>query len=665
MGGDGARGGRSAPTGCPPSYEAPVRGATIVAGEPAVRRATIVASAPAVRGATIVAPAPAPVRPTPPPGIARASAPPSHTTERADGPVPLHRGARLGRWILDEQLGEGATASVWSAHHEQLGAPVAIKVFHRRDLPFQTVLGEARAAAGIPSRNAIWVYDVDTLGGHHAIVMELCADEHGRATSLRDAMVDDPRIAARILAEAARGVDAAHACDVFHKDIKPANVLLNPADGRAQIADFGLANPALWQVSPSASGRTVQGTVLVEAGLAPADEHDPWAVVRGSLRLGTPEFMAPEQAAGLRRDLDPSDPVHRRHLVAIDVYGLGATLWYLLVGRPPYPLEPDPQATSTAIMDEVVAGPPEPLARAAPKAPWRLARIVERAMHRDPLQRYPTAGALADDLEAWLSEHPTSFDTTRRARARVHLWRERARVGLLAALAAVTIGSSLVVADNARQIATQRDALAQEQAALASVTVDKARALADLAAADAALRGAADQLQAKEGLLLERGAEIAERDERIATTSQMLSTTREELTTRSMALDEALSRLAATEDALRQAQSSVVDRQTALDRARADLVAAAERRDELGREVASLGEEVAAQRAEVDRLARAEERARQHAATLETQLRSADAQVRALKAELQRAREAAAEEPPLPPPPGWQQLAPASQSGIR
>jgi serine/threonine-protein kinase len=319
-------------------------------------------------------------------------------------------------------------------------------------------------------------------------------------------------------------------------------------------------------------------------------------------------------------------------------------------------------------MDEVVAGPPDPLARAAPGAPWRLARIVERAMHRDPMQRYPTAGALADDLEAWLAEHPTSFDTSRLARARVHLWRERARVGLLAALAAVTIGSSLVVADNARQIAHQRDAIAQEQAALVSVAADKARALRDLAAADDALRGAADQLQAKDGLLLERGHEIAERDERIASTSQELSSTREQLTTRSMALDEALARLSATDVALRQAQADLVDRQAALDRARADAVLAADRRDELGREVASLSEEVAAQRAEVDRLARAEEKARQHAASVETQLRAADGQVRALRAELQRLRDAAAsEEPPLPPPPTpgtWQQLAPASQSGL-
>ena len=188
-------------------------------------------------------------------------------------PARLIPGVRLGRWSLDRVIGEGATATVWAAHHSVLGTPVAIKVFSPRGLAWQQVLGEARAAAGIPSPNAIWVYDVDTFDGHHCIVMELSASGEQLAGSLRDLGKLAPDRAARLVAQAARGVAAAHAGSVFHKDIKPANILVHPLDGRAQITDFGLANPLLWrnhQITPglavTATGNPVQKVGCAEVG---------------------------------------------------------------------------------------------------------------------------------------------------------------------------------------------------------------------------------------------------------------------------------------------------------------------------------------------------------------------------------------------------------------
>ncbi len=484
----------------------------------------------------------------------------------------LRRGTRLGKWTLDRVLGDGATATVWAAHHTQLGTPVAIKFFRGTSRSFRTVLGEAKAAAGIPSPYAIWVYDVEVLEGHHAIVMELCAADGEMGESLRSHLITAPADAARLIAQAARGVSAAHAGGVFHKDIKPANILVNPSDGRAQITDFGLANPVLWRVLTQRGHREAQSTVCVEGpGSVPAGDFDPHAGIRGRVRVGTPEFMAPEQAGGLRPDLDPVDPTHRRYLAALDVYGLGATLYAMLAGFGPYPFaELDPSAaTAEQIMAQVVASPPPRLRRVARSVPRRLAAIVERAMARDPFDRYEDAESLADDLEAWIAGYPTTLEPTPLHSLGVHLVRERAKVALLLVLAGVVGASSYVVADNLERISVQREhiteqaaALAQNRDELAQLQDTRASLETSLAETETTLEKTRTQLSEKAGLADARARDLAKSSASLARVSGALSQTSSTLGERTAALEAAqvdMERLATLEVELRAETASLRD----------------------------------------------------------------------------------------------------------
>ena len=477
----------------------------------------------------------------------------------APGRVALRGGARLGRWVLERKLGDGATAVVWSAHHAHLGSPVAIKIFKGSSRDFQTVLGEARAAAGIPSPNVIWVYDVDTFGGHHAIVMELCGERDQVGETLREVVIANPEHAAQLMAQAARGVAAAHEGKVFHKDIKPANILVNPEDGRAQISDFGLANPVLWQTLERQVRREAQSTVCVHlAPSAPAGQERGHSDIRGHVRVGTPEFMAPEQAAGLRFDLDPDDPTHNHYLRAIDVYGLGATLYCLLADYTPYPhgdLDPS-SATAEDIMAQVVAGPPPPIRQLAPHVPRRLAAIIEKAMARDPLERHASAEDLALDLERWIAGRPTALDRNPLVRGAIHLWRERARVALMTLLAGLTIGTSYVVVRNARHITDQQSKLA-EQAIDISTTNDR---LAELEVARLSLSQAVattqsdlaatrTDLRQKEGQIVANKRELQLRAAKLSKAHASLSTTATTLQERTALLQNTEAELTAARDA--------------------------------------------------------------------------------------------------------------------
>lgn len=572
----------------------------------------------------------------------------------------LRPGTVLGRWVLEARIGEGATAAVWSAHHQQLGSPVAIKIFHRREMSFHTVLGEARAAAGIPSRNTIWVYDVDTLEGNHAIVMELCADGDRIAESLRVAPITDWRHAARLMSEAARGVEAAHDGAVFHKDIKPANILVNPSDGRAQITDFGLANPALWRARPSAKRREQHGTVAFEEAVdSPARAADPHAVIRGPVRVGTPEFMAPEQAEGLRNDIDPRNRVHRKYLVAIDVYGLGATLYALLADRPPYPLPDTPgeEVSAATIMAQVIAGPPTPLHDAAPHAPARLRKVVEKAMSRDPLERYESAAAFADDLDALIAEYPTSLDTSIFTRAAVHLHRQRVAVSMALFFTVLTVGSSAIVYVNMLQIAEQTSRIQEQTEELgdlerAHLAAQQSLGVArsQLSLAEVNLAKTRSDLNLKDGQLLETRSALDATSSELSSTAELLSATQQDLSHAgaqimeySSAVDDLRTRLAGVESAReaatesqQQLEASLSSVQQDLARLRAAYAAEVTRSADLAERAAELEARLRAGSDAVRAAQSVEAESRARIADSDARLREATARIRQLEEELAR-----------------------------
>ncbi|HEY1553261.1 MAG TPA: protein kinase [Kofleriaceae bacterium] len=363
--------------------------------------------------------------------------------ERADAP------ALDERYVLATRLDSGASAEVWQAFDRKLGRHVAIKLFHEADA---RALAEARAACDVISDHVVRVLDVHD-GARPYIVMELIAEhDPKRGTQISGASAEamrprDSDEAVRWVRDVARGVHAAHLRDVFHRDLKPDNVLIAPVSRRARIADFGLA------------------------------------VAAGSF-AGTPEYLAPEQARGVPPSLDAGDAAQRARLVAIDVWGLGALAYDLVGGSPPWrgagPLE----------AWEVAASGTEPVPLA--KAPPRLRRVIAKATALDPAARYPSAADVGDELDAYLAQRPTSLDRSRALRT--WLWCRRnpqlsLTAGAAVVLATLTLAAYVTVVDlRARsreltaQVADQENANSELEVRVATTRREAASAEADLRA---------------------------------------------------------------------------------------------------------------------------------------------------------------------------------------
>jgi serine/threonine-protein kinase len=278
--------------------------------------------------------------------------------------VPSLVGGAFGPYRIHAELGRGGMGVVYRAHHVVLGRDVALKLLTAGAYasPEQRLrfVAEARMAARIRHPRIVAIHDAGELDGQLYFTMDLI-DGDDLAARLRVAPLPT-RDAVSLIAHVARAVDHLHAAGILHRDLKPSNVLLDSA-GAPHLADFGLARDDSAEVAATATGTV----------------------------LGTPTYMAPEQARGQIRALD----------ARTDVYGLGAILYELLTGAPPF-LGETPLDT---LMNVLEREPPAPR-RLNPRLPRDLQRICLRAMEKDPARRYPSAAALADDLEAWLAGEP-------------------------------------------------------------------------------------------------------------------------------------------------------------------------------------------------------------------------------------------------------------------
>ncbi len=301
--------------------------------------------------------------------------------------VPAPTGASVGRFPVVRELGRGGMGVVLLAHDLDLDRPVALKIL-RADDP-QTLARfrlEANALAGLTHPNVVRVYQLGDDAGQLYLVMEYV---EGRSLdhALRDGPLD-PRRAARLVALAAAAVHAAHEAGIVHRDIKPANVLLDHADN-PKITDFGIA-------------RRLNAPGLTEANAV----------------IGSPAYMAPEQTAGR-----PAD-------ARTDVYGLGATLYECLTGRPPF------VGPVLELLKQVADDEPVPPRRFNRSIPPDLETVCLKCLAQEPARRYATAADLAADLERFIRGEAV--------RARPVSWSERAwrwcrRNRLAASLAIVAV----------------------------------------------------------------------------------------------------------------------------------------------------------------------------------------------------------------------------------
>jgi tetratricopeptide (TPR) repeat protein/predicted Ser/Thr protein kinase len=339
----------------------------------------------------------------------------------------MQAGDRVGRYTLLHPLGRGGMGEVWKARDESLDRVVAVKLLSNRDdEDVARFRREAQLAARLAHPNIAAIYEADD----PFIAMQLIDGSALDRAGLSE------RAAAAAVRDAARAVAYAHAHGIVHRDLKPGNIMITK-DGHVFVMDFGLARPLKTDHSLTASG----------------------------LLLGTPSFMPPEQAR--------AEPVDARS----DVYALGATLYALLCGRPPFV-----GGDIVTLLNRVCNDDPIAPRRLNPGAGRDIEVITLRALHKDPARRYASAGDLADDLDRLLNGEPIAARPPSMAERVARHVRRRPLRYTLAALAAATVAAVPVVV-SAQRAAAARTHVTEVERILAS----RAR-VEDLIRADAHAR---------------------------------------------------------------------------------------------------------------------------------------------------------------------------------
>jgi WD40 repeat protein len=346
-----------------------------------------------------------------------------------------------GYEVLGE-LGRGGMGVVYKARQANLNRLVALKMIlsgvHAGAADLARFRTEAQAIARLQHPHIVQVHEVGEHDGLPYFSLEFCAG--GSLEKKLGGTPLAPKEAAALVAKLAQGMHAAHQKGVIHRDLKPANVLLTE-DGTPKVTDFGLARQL------DEAGQTASGAVM-----------------------GTPSYMAPEQAGGKTREVGP----------AADVYALGAILYQLLTGRPPF------KATTTLeTLRQVLTDEPVPPGQLQPKTPRDLETICLKCLHKVPRKRYASALELAEDLHRYLEGVPIRARPIS-AWERLGKWTRR-RPAVAALLALSLLASVVVVGLLVRQWQLAR--VAQHDAEARAETETRAKQEAEQAQqVEAALR---------------------------------------------------------------------------------------------------------------------------------------------------------------------------------
>ncbi len=331
-------------------------------------------------GTTFHVTAPPTVAPRPAPSTIQPVAAAKQTQDSGTSPAISAKPAaasgsskRIGRFEIRARLGAGAFGVVYRAFDPQLKREVALKVLHPEMLNHPDRVArfqrEARSAAQLRHANIVPVFDIGQDGSHYYI-----ASAYIPGQTLHDALDDKPmpfQRAARIVRDLADAVGYAHQQGVVHRDLKPANILLDEKDS-PQLVDFGLSARQETEPQEKANRLTRLGAVL-----------------------GTPAYMAPEQAGGQTGEVQP----------AADQYSLGIILYELLCGRPPF------EGPPALVLYNVLHKEPATPCSVNASVPPELELICLKAMARRPEDRYADCQALADALRRWLEGPPTAIPT--------------------------------------------------------------------------------------------------------------------------------------------------------------------------------------------------------------------------------------------------------------
>jgi WD40 repeat protein len=402
--------------------------------------------APAEADSAALAPTVAPVEPPtrPIPGLARPLVY-EEPTVAPDGQATLDRAAAdkriseissrsrvsyFGDYEIVREIARGGMGVVFQARQVSLNRPVALKMILAGQLANETDVKrfytEAEAAANLDHPGIVPIYEVGQHEGQHYFSMGLVEGQ-----SLSHRLTDGPlppREAAELIVKVAEAIEFAHQRGVIHRDLKPANILVDN-NGNPRVTDFGLAKKL-----ETDSGLTGSGQIM-----------------------GTPSYMPPEQAGGKRGDVGP----------AADVYALGATLYALLTGRPPFQA-----ATAMDTVIQVMGEDAVPPRRLNASIPLDLETICLKCLEKVPAKRYASAAALGEELRRYLDGRPILARPVGQAE-RAWRWCRRNPVvaGSLGAAAAALIavaGLSLLYAHRQARDAARIRQLADEKTRLAA-----------------------------------------------------------------------------------------------------------------------------------------------------------------------------------------------------
>jgi eukaryotic-like serine/threonine-protein kinase len=279
-----------------------------------------------------------------------------------------YKGYFLGKFKLLGLLGSGGMSSVYLAEHTLMRRKQAVKVLPKKRVADASYLErfklEALATAALDHPNIVRVYDIDNEGDIHYLVMEYVPGRDLQTIVVSEGPLDFVD-AARYVAQAARGLQHAHDAHLIHRDVKPANLLLDD-QGSIKILDLGLA-------------------------LFARDGETSLTLLHNENVLGTADYLAPEQALS-SHDVDSR----------ADIYSLGCTLYYLLTGHPPFP-----EGTLAQRIAKHQSKMPPDIRRDRPNCPGDLLNICVRMIQKDPRQRYRHMHEVADALEAWVRTRDT------------------------------------------------------------------------------------------------------------------------------------------------------------------------------------------------------------------------------------------------------------------